>query len=250
MCRTFRLALTLLLAVAPEAASAQSADWKHFPNAFDKAFLSQGSQQLMISCIEASRTLGGIDGDPDHMVERGWVYLAAGNREKAEAIFQQAIRAPHTRTETYRYLGLAWLHQGLKAEALQAFGIMGATKKSNWAFGVPNNPGGPPAGGIGAYSFFGIDTRKGSLARSAVDMLRSGLIKEATDCMDQVYLTDADDSDDFIQFAHAALIAGQQDLAARYFAYAVKASPKDKDVWVEITQAYSELLTKKDKEPQ
>lgn len=250
MSRICRATLTLLLAAVPRMAGAQSTDWKQLPSPFDKSFLAQDPQHLMITCIEASRTLGGIDGDPDHMVERGWVYLAAGNREKAESIFQQAIRAPRTRTETYRYLGLAWLHQGFKAEALQAFGIMGATKRSSWGFGVSAGPGGPPAAGIGASSFFGIDTRKGSMARAAVDMLRSGLIQEATDCMDQVYLTDADDSDDFIPFAHAALIAGQRDLAARYFAYAVKASPKDKDVWVEITQAYSELLTKKDKEPQ
>lgn len=248
MSRICRATLTLLLAAIPRIAGAQSTDWKQLPSPFDKSFLAQDPQHLMITCIEASRTLRGIDGDPDHMVERGWVYLAAGNREKAESIFQQAIRAPRTRTETYRYLGLAWLHQGFKAEALQAYGIMGATKKSSWGFGVPNNPGGSP-GGISTSTFFGIDTRKGSMARAAVDMMRSGLVQEASDCMDQVYLADADDSDDFIQFAHAALIADQRDLAARYFAYAVKASPKDKDVWVEITQAYSELLTRKDKEP-
>lgn len=240
------LLLTPMLLVAAPPARAQSADWRPLPNPSGPTFLAQNSQQLMITCIEASRTLGGIDGDPDHMVERGWVYLAAGNRGQAEAIFQQAIRAPRTRTETYRLLGLAWLRQGFKAEALQAYQLMGATKKSSLGFGVPLNSNAPPSGR--ASVFFGIDTRKGAMARAAVDMMRSGLVREASDCMDQVYLADADDSDDFIQFAHAALIADQRDLAARYFAYAVKASPKDKDVWIEITQAYSELLTRKDKE--
>lgn len=213
----------------------------------DKSFFAQDRKSLMLACAETARTLG-ADGNVE-TAEYGWVQLAAGNRDKADAFFHEAIkkgslfitssghvgttadghpistgkftRAEGAGAETYRVIGLAWLRQGHKDEALRAYEVMGEADDEGMFL-----------------------NKKGSMARAAVDLLDAGLVKEATRYMDKVYLADVEDSDDFATFAEAALAAGERALAARYFAYAVKADPKDSGLWIRISQAYADYLRK------
>ena len=224
---------------------AQPAFTQGLPNPSDAAFFTQDRNSLMLACADAARTLGATDAD--RIAEYGWAQLIAGNRDKADAAFHQAIgtggfvfkgvtlMAPPGQTkqtpgigfnkaegagaETYRIIGLAYLRQGLKAEALKAYEVMADAENR------------------------GFLSKQGTLTRAAVDLIRAGFVKEATRYADQAHLLEAKDSDNSLDFAEAALAAGERDLAARYFAYAVKADPKDGEVWMRIAQAYAGTLS-------
>jgi cytochrome c-type biogenesis protein CcmH/NrfG len=67
--------------------------------------------------------------------------------------------------------------------------------------------------------------------------------------MEQGFQLDKDDATNFLEFGRMALLTGNKDLAALYFARAAQADPKDADVWLEITNAYADLLLRAAKRP-
>lgn len=238
-----RIAFPLLLALASvQPALAQSEP--KLPLPLLSTTFYQDPKAVMLACVEASRSLGGMDGDTDHQAERGWAYLAAGQSDKAEAIFQTAIKDKKAGAETYRLIGLAYLHLGDTEKALKAYELVVDANKGTLTGIGGSTPTGMAGTSVGVTVWSNFSFDKSALARAAGDLVKTGHVREATKYMDQYYFSDSGDSAEFVKFGRAALLVGEQNLAARYFAYAVKADPKDKDVWSTITDAYAEYLTK------
>ncbi len=242
MQRTRRSRLLSLLLAALPAALAQ------VPTPADKAFFQQPKPLVMVTCAETALALGANGGD--ELAQLGWVYLSAGQRDKAEEAFARAFRKGSLRfagvfvqstvnpatglgesraapsfgktdgagAETCRTIGLALLRNGYKAEALRAYEAMGSAD---------------------SQGFMGKDS---SLTRAAIDLLKAGMVPEAIAWMETAYLADPRDANNFVDFGRAALLAGERDQAARYFALAVQVEPKDSDLWAQIAEGYADLL--------
>ena len=220
------------------------------PSPADRAFFQQPRATVMVTCAETALALGADSSD--QLAQLGWVYLAAGQRDKAEGAFARAFRKGSLRfagvfaqatvtpatgqsethaapsfaktdgagAETCRTIGLALLRNGYKPEALRAYEAMG---------------------GAESQGFLGKDS---SLTRAAIDLLKAGLVPEGIALMEKAYLADPKDANNFVDFGRAALLAGERDQAARYFALALQVEPKDSDIWCQIAEGYADLLAR------
>lgn len=197
--------------------------WAQVPKVPNAAFFSQDRKVLMRLCAEEARRLD--PKDRHLLVEYGDTMLALGERQKAEEAFAKAVAAEPDDPQTHHLVGLAWLRRGLRPEALKAYQSMVSVDLS------------------GRY-----ERLKNILNKAAVDLIAAGEVKVATDYQERSFLLDKSDANNFLEFGRAALLAGERDLAALYFARAAKADPNDVDVWLEIANAHAEALLRRAKQ--
>ncbi|HJW08186.1 MAG TPA: tetratricopeptide repeat protein [Holophagaceae bacterium] len=185
------------------------------PKAPDAAYFSQETRALARVCADEACRLAPHDTKIQAIY--GEILLASGEKAKAKEQFELAVFRDPKDTRLQRFVAQAWLRHGFKAEAMENYEAMTAVDLRGR-----------------------FDNAKNVLLRAATDLLGAGMVKEATAYMERSYALDHDDPNNFIEFARAALKAGQRDLAARYFARAVKAEPNDVDVWLDIGSAYAD----------
>jgi len=194
--------------------------WAQVPKVPDAAFFSQDRKVLMRLCAEEARRLD--PKDTHLLVEYGDTMLALGERQKAEAAFAKAVATEPDNPQTHHLIGLAWLRKDFRPEALKAYQSMVSVDLS------------------GRY-----ERQKNILNKAAVDLIAAGEVKVAADYQERSFLLDKSDANNFLEFGRAALLAGERDLAALYFARAAKADPNDVDVWLEIANAHAEALLRR-----
>ncbi len=188
------------------------------PKVPDVAFFSQDPKVLMILCAEEAKALMSTR-DTHLLAEYGDTYLAKGDRAKAEEAFTKAAALSPNDPQTHHLIGLAWLRKGFKAEALASYKAMTEVSLA------------------GRY-----ENRKNIFTKAAVDLISAGYVAEAAAYMESGYQLDKRDEHNFLDFARAAWFANQRDLAATYFARAVKAAGGDEDVWIEIANIMGDHL--------
>lgn len=195
------------------------------PKSPDSSFFAKDSKELMRICAEEARMLQ--KKDSHILAEIGDIYLTLGERSKAEEVFREALELKDVDGEAFHLVGKAWLRHGFKAEAMKAF--EGTSLRGGGQWGGWDNP-------------------KNIMKRAAMDLMDAGYPKEAEALMDRAYLIDTKDAENCYQFGRSALLAGQREIAATWFLRAIKAGPKDEEVWVEIANAYADLLKKTPKQ--
>ncbi len=188
------------------------------PKVPDVAVFSQDPPVLMLLCAEEARALMGSR-DAHLWAEYGDTYLAKGDRAKAQEAFTKAIALNPTDPQSHRLVALAWLRKGFKTEALAEYATM---TEVNLA---------------GRY-----ENRKNLFAKAAVDLIAAGCVAEATAYMESSYKLDKRDEHNFLEFARAAWLANQRELAITYFVRATQAAPEDQDVWIEIANILGDQL--------
>jgi tetratricopeptide (TPR) repeat protein len=209
--------IALSLAEEKQGPGSQSLPALEVPKQPDAAFFSQDSKRLMLLCAEEAHRLDPLD--PHLLAARGEVWLSTGDRAKAEMTFAEAVKRDPGDPRTRRLIAAARMRHGFREEALLAYQAMTALTLSGR-----------------------FDNRKNVLCWAAADLMEAGFGQEAAGFMDKSYGLDKDDPDNCIQFGRAALLAGQSDLAALYFARAIKAEPTDVDVWLDIASAHADHL--------
>ena len=183
------------------------------------SFFLKDPKRLAVACAEEAQRLDASDA---HLLAvRGDLWLGMGDRAKAETAFAEALAKDAIDPRTHRLIAQAWMRHGFKAEALAAYKTMA---------------------GLDLRGRF--DNKKNVLCWAATDLMAAGFVPQAADYMAQSYALDKDDPNNCVDFARAALLAGERDLAARYFAYAVKAEPRDVDIWLDIASAHADYLLK------
>jgi tetratricopeptide (TPR) repeat protein len=229
------------------------------PANFDVAYFKGDPKTIMVACADQARARD--PKDSRLLAEYGRAYLVSGDRAKAEEAFKRAIASDPKDGETHRLIGLAWLKAGLIQEAKEAFELMQKMDpKARSAFAkaavnlvdaglfeagemlmirstkidkpyddekaheawlrsfelgsrpTPQMPGQNPA--QGHLPVIGLD----------VDLLRHMLF-DGWDC---------------VRFGQAALRTRQTDMAARWFATAIKMQPKEERIWNAIALAYAD----------
>lgn len=181
------------------------------PKDLEPAFFARDARTVMVECTNAARFREGKDSRM--LAEYGRSYLAAGDRAKAEEAFALAIK-DDPKDGTTRYLiGLAWLRNGFKAEALAAFGQI------------------PPK-------------EKNDLAKAACRLMEAGLAAEGEAAMTKAWELDRKDWQNCSEFARAALLAGKPEPAATWFQRTLEAAPTDWSAWNSISLAYAESFAR------
>ena len=189
------------------------------PRLPEASFFLQDPKRLMVACAEEAQRLG--PSDARLLAAQGDLWLDMGDRAKAEAAFSSALAKDAGDPRTRRIIAQAWMRHGFKAEALAAYKAMADLDLRGH-----------------------FDNKKNVLCWAATDLMAGGFPQEASSYMDQSYALDKDDPNNCVDFARAALFAGHRDLAARYFARAVKAEPHDVDIWLDIASAHADYLLK------
>ena len=183
----------------------------------DATFFSQPPRSLMRLCGDEAVRLA--PRDALLLAAYGEVLLAAGDRVRAEEVFAMATQRRPDDYRTLRLIGRAWLSQGYSREGLATYTLLLSAD--------------------GGYV-----SRKNRLCNAAVDLVSFGETRVAAEYMEQSYRLDKGDANNFLEFGRAALLRGERELAATYFARAAKADPKEADTWLDIADAYASLWTR------
>lgn len=181
-------------------------------------FFKQDPKILMALCSDEAKALA-REGDAHFHAEYGELWLARGDRARAEAAFAHAVKVNPQDSQTHRLIGIAWLQHGHRAEALAAFQqARNLSHTSSWA------------------------RPKNVITKVASDMVRGGFLPEATATMETAYSLDPKDTDNCLSFATAALAAGQEALARTYLERAAQAKPTDGSLWADIATLLGDHL--------
>lgn len=172
-------------------------------------FFERESKALMLDCVKAARSL-----EPEHsrmLAKYGQVYLAAGDRHMAEEVFALALKSDPKDSKTRLLIGLAWIRNGFKAEAAEAFQKIPVDHKND-------------------------------LAAAARFLVEAGQITEGEDFMEMAWKLDREDSDNCLAFAKTALSGGHVELAGRWFKRTTEAAPLDWKAWNTISMSYADFI--------
>lgn len=145
------------------------------------------------------------------LADCGRAFLAAGQRAKAGELFDLAIVADGENPEILRVIAESWLKFGDQDKALTL--IRGAVAK--W----PDD-----------------DDMITAFACSLTD---AKLAQEADATMRRALAASADGWRNFVAYGRACLRAGRAEAAAEWFERAVKAEPKDAEVWRALALAFA-----------
>jgi tetratricopeptide (TPR) repeat protein len=193
---------------------------------------------------EAEWGFAGTRKNEETLAERAKLHLMAGERPQAEVLFRQILHAKEVYADTLRLIGQAWLQAGFTTEALQTYHAISAGRGGGgtsafglWAIG----PDQPLAVGqdYGFTITLSEKSRKRALANAAMDLVKANLLDEALPLMEDAWLTDAEDTNNLLQFGQVCLEAEEQDKAAAFFFKAVKADPKDREIWYTLANIYA-----------
>lgn len=177
------------------------------PRDLGPAFFSREPKLVMVECADIARSREGKDSRM--LAKCGHVYLAAGERARAEEAFALALKDDPKDGITRYLIGLAWLRNGFKSEALSSFSKI------------------PPD--------------KNDLAKAACRLAEARMATEAEEMMTKAWNLDRQDWENCSEFGKAALLNGLPELAAIWFKRTLEAAPKDWCAWNSISLAYAEL---------
>lgn len=194
------------------------------PEQPDEAFFLQDPAQLSAACLRESDTIN--HSDSREVAPRGNVWLSLGDKATANSTFSFARALDRRDPRTLRVIAQGWMSHGFKGEALKAYKELASLDVSGQ-----------------------FDREKNVLCWVATDLVAAGFPQEASGYMEKSYRLDDDDPNNFIDFGRAALLVGNRDLAATYFARAIQAEPRDVDVWLDIASAHADYLLRAAKAP-
>lgn len=178
--------------------------------AVPESFFRGESKSVAEACADRSGELKDRDGQT--LAVLGRVYLLSGARDKADEAFARAKAQEPKDGETYRLVAYAWLRSGDRAAALKNYALMEAVDPSN----------------------------KEAFRHAALDLMDAGLSSEADELMMRAWALDTDEWKPMVAFGRTALRAKRRDLAAKWFAKAVKAKPDEDKLWAAIALAYAD----------
>ncbi len=221
-----------------------------FGQAPDAAFFKGDPRTIMVACAEKARSMESKDSQL--LTEIGRVYLAAGNRAKAEEAFKAAIALDVKDGSTYWLIAQHWLAAGQKAEAMSACRQL-----------LERDPKSPRTIMKAAQAFMNL-----GLAEEAVELmahlckvypkpsdqdfavdfakacLRNRRFDLASAWLDRAYQADPKDWKNCAQLTKAALEADQLELATRFAQRTLEAAPKDWCAWNEIALAFADYVAR------
>lgn len=216
----------------------------------DAAFFKGDAKTIMMACAEKARSMEAKDSQL--LTEIGRVYLAAGERAKAEEAFKAAIDLDAKDGSTYWLIAQHWLAAGQKAEAMAACRQL-----------LERDPKSPRTILKAAITFMDQGMAEEALelmahlckvypkpsdqdfaVEFAKACLRNRRIDLAPAWLERGYLADPKDWKNCAVFTKAALEADQPELAARYAQKTLEAAPKDWCAWNEIALAYAESVAR------
>ena len=185
------------------AASAQAPAAKP---AFDEAFFNGDPKAIMLACAEQAR---GLKPGKNHVLaQAGRIQLAAGDRAGAEASFKAAMPGD---SETYRWIGQAWIEAG---EPERAAALLPGMPIEGWS-------------------------AKDEMRTSAALLMDAGRPKEAEALMARLFQKDPRSWENMAAYARACLRRGHLDLAAVWYARAVAVKRDAPALWNEIAISLS-----------
>lgn len=177
---------------------------------FSETFLA-GERKRIIKEM-ADRLSTGHPADAYLLAEAGRGYLTcmetAKGRETLAAAEEQGLKDG----QALRLIGLAWLKNGHKGEALAAYDKALQRDPDNLV----------------------------AMIRCAVDLVEVGLLSEAEKFMKVVQGRDPNAWEAFLEFGRAYLIGGQRKQAATWFSRALEANPREDKVVLEILRAFAD----------
>ncbi len=221
-----------------------------FGQAPDAAFFKGDAKTIMVACAEKARSIE--PKDSQLLTEIGRVYLAAGDRPKAEEAFKAAIALDVKDGSTYWLIAQHWLAAGQKAEAMAACRQL-----------LERDPKSPRTILKAAITFMDRGMAEEALELMAhlckvypkpsdqdfaVEFAKACLHNRRFDLapawLERGYLADPKEWKHCAAFTKAALEADQPELAARYAQKTLEAAPKDWCAWNEIALAYAESVAR------
>lgn len=174
----------------------------------DAALFKGDPKAALLYSAEKLRSLA--PKDPEYLYLVGQAYLAAGERAKAEEVFQtMAQRKP--KPATYAMIAKAWVKEGI-LEPVPAL-----LEKAE------QDPMDADAS---------VDL--------AITLMDAGRPKEAEALMAKVHDKNPKDDGDCMDFGRACLRAGHADLALPWFQRAVTVNPKNEKLWRDAALALAD----------
>ncbi|HJW42936.1 MAG TPA: hypothetical protein VJ463_00655 [Geothrix sp.] len=198
-----RILPTLLLALAACPAFAQTAT-------FDEAFFDGDRRAILKACADKARSMK--PKDAEWLAEYGRAYLAALDLPAAKAALKAAEDREPKDGKILRLIGNAWLKNGYKNEALEAYDKILERDKGN----------------------------KDALTLAGLDLAEVAMPQYADKFMEALAKEEPKDWERFLLFGKAYLGSGLRKKAAYWFARAVSVKPDEEKVYLQISQAFAE----------
>jgi len=179
------------------------------PPGLDPSFFKGDPKTVMIHA--ADKAWVRAPRDSRLLARWGQVYLAGGDRERAEDAFKRALREGAGDPATHALIALAWLQNGFKKEALAAYATVPKDSASSAEW----------------------------LARLGVRFLEVDLEPQALEAMEAAHRLNPKDWQASLEFGRAAVKTQRWELAGTWFYRAVQVRPRDEEVWTQIALAYA-----------
>jgi len=175
----------------------------------DPSFFKGDPKTVMVQAADKARVRAPRN---SHFLPRwGQVYLAAGDRNRAEDAFRRALQEGGKDPETHALVALAWLQNGFKQEALAAYAAM-------------------PKDSAASAPSLGLVARR---------FLEAGLETEGLQAMETAHRLLPGDWRACVEFGRSAVRLKRPELAEGWFFKAIQDHPRDEEVWTEIALAYA-----------
>ncbi|MDP2876437.1 MAG: ankyrin repeat domain-containing protein [Holophaga sp.] len=176
----------------------------------NESFLSGDRKKILKEM--ADRLSAGHPSEAYILAESGRAYLAGMEAGKGRETLMAAEEQGLKDGQALRLIGLAWLKNGNKAEAMASYDKVLQRDSGNQQI----------------------------LARCAVDLIEVGLLPEAEKFMKSVLGRDPKAWEPFLEFGRAYLLSGQRKQASAWFVRALEANPGDDKVVLEIMRAFAD----------
>jgi Flp pilus assembly protein TadD len=177
---------------------------------FDEAFFAGDRRVILEACADRAKLLK--PKDAKYLAECGRAYLAALDKPKALAAFQDAETREPKDGQVLRLIAQSWLRHGYKSEALEGYEKIVVRDPKN----------------------------KEAITLAAVDLAEVGLVNEAERYMNLLATLEKGDWQRFLLFGRALLVAGQRKKAAAWFARATTLKPNEEKLYLEISRTFAE----------
>lgn len=175
----------------------------------EASFFKGDPKDIMVHAADKARVRA--PRDSQFLARWGQVYLAAGQRGRAEDAFRRAMQEGREDPGTHAFVVIAWLQNGFKKEALAAYAAMpkGSSSCAEW------------------------------LALVAQHLLEADLESDAVKAMETAHRLAPGNWQACVEFGRSAVKTKRTALAGSWFFKAVQTHPRDKEVWTQIALAYA-----------
>lgn len=150
--------------------------------------------------------------DAKFLAEAGRAYLASGDKPKASEAFKFAEALEPKDGKVLRMIAVAWLKQGYRTEALDAYELVFTRDSGN----------------------------KDAIMDAAIDLAEAGMIPQAEKFMNHFLAMENSKWEAYIAFGKALLVSGQRKKASPWFSRAIAVKPNEEKVYQEIARAFAD----------